>query len=282
MAASSSFLKALLANKQAVKSFNAAKKKRPTSGSFEPPDIPSGNYIVKVSLEPLVDSKLNLKVQLRWVVMEGQYAKTSSVQTFWLTGDDPERTQRSWDQLSAAIQILANITDEGIEEFEEWTPAELEQVIKEINSASVLANAYISNKVGNDKVRRVNLYLKSLADEDALEPLDDVESAEEEDTDDEESVKPISTKKPKRSLVKAKKEEEEEEEEEEVEEEEEIEALQKGDYVAYTPPRHKKAVDCQIVKVLMRSKTYSIKEVDGDRTWDDVSWEECDQIEYED
>lgn len=270
MAASKEFRKAMEASKNATKRFKKAKDARP-GGDFSAPDIEDGRYEVRVTAEADKSPNKNIPfVRINWMVLNGDYAKTKFNAMYWLEGDDEERVQKDWDNLSKAIQVLLGMDEEDMEGFEQWSMSDLCDVVDEIDEKAPLALIRIKNWK-SEKSSGINTYFLELLDEaDVTIEVDDEAEGEPEE---EEEEKPAASGRTK-TRTRPKKEEVKEEEPEQEEEEEVV--ISKDDYVEYKPPRSRKAIECQVVSSNKTKEECTLVAVEDESKkftavkWDDV------------
>ena len=306
MPVSKDFQKKMQASKAAQKRFKAAKKARPTSNAK--PDIPNGNYICRIAVEAgNTERDQTPFVSFKWTVIEGEYSKVSWRQTYYLEGEDDERTQREWDNLSRTIQVLGDFDDEAMEEFEDWDMANLIEVLENIDEAQPICKVGVKNWKG-EKSEGLNAYFNELLDEADIEETQAVEeeeepkkparkaksakkkveeepeeeeSEEEEEDEEEEVVAPKRTRR--KTPPKVEEEEEEDEEPEDEEEEEEEVEIKKGDYVYYKAPKKKMAVECKVTSCNKTKRICNLVEEDNPANkYTAVDWSAVELVEYED
>lgn len=288
MPISSDFAKRLTRNKSAKTRFKKAKEARP--GEFTAPEIPNGNYVARCSVSAGNTKKDGTPfVSIKWVIVEGEHAKKSWSQDFYLEGDDEDRVQKTWDALSKAIQVLAGIDDEVMEEFESWEMEDLIEVLEEIDKEAPYCRIGIRNWKG-EKSSGITAYFNALVDPDEI-------GKEDEDEDEEEPVVQKGRKgksAPKQEAVDDEGDEEddeeevaeepeaEEEEDEEEEEAEELVEIKKGMVVYYKPPKSKSAVECEVKRVSKVKKTCLLARTDDeDETFKDIPWDSIEVVEDE-
>lgn len=254
MAVSADFRKALTKTKDAaVKAkFKEAKKARPSDG-FEAPDIPKGNYILRVTAEAGVSDKGKMFVRLPWMIMKGEHAKTTHAAYYDIGSDNEDVSRIAWEGLSKAVQVLTDMGEEDLENFENWTFDDLCDVLDQIDKEAPIVRGYISPRKDNNDKRRLNTYFNELVDTETEELDVDPDELEEE----------------------AEETEEEQEEEQEEEAEEEI-TLSKGDEVLYKPKGKRSAVVCEVVSTNKAKETATLKEVDSpSKKYTEVAWSDC-------
>lgn len=317
MAVSAEFRKGLARSKDAKARLTAAKKARP-GGDFNAPDLPKGAYILRVTAEANKTSKGNLYARLNWMIMKGEFAKTSFYKDFFLEGDNDEMVQKNWDALSKAVQVLADIGEEELADFENWSTDDLCDVLDKIDSEAPLVratlNPWISKSNGN---RNLDVWFNSLIEDVASEELDvdpdDIEGEEEEadgeeatdegddgvidlealgvaaDDGDEDALAKLAELAEAAGidpdeydtwaeLAAALPEEEAEEEEEEVEEV----VISKDDFVYYKPKGKRTAVKCKVLSSNKAKEEATIAEVaDAKKKYSAVPWASCELVEEE-
>lgn len=213
MAVSKDFAKRLAASKVAQKRLKKAAKARPSEYSI--PEIENGTYICRIGVSTRIFEKTNCPIiSIHWaVVEEGEYKGVHHQMDFWLEGDDEDKVQKTWDNLSRAIQVLANLDEEDMESFAEWSMSDLIGVLDEIDKAAPLCKVRIKNWKG-EKSSGLNAYFNELVDS------VDAEDAEEDEEEEQEEKKPAkkSSKPAKKSSKKAEQEEDEDDSDDEDEE----------------------------------------------------------------
>lgn len=301
-AVSAEFEKALGASKTAVKRFKESKKAQPSSGPRYP-DIPSGSSVycrITASADKTKDG--TPRVRFRNTVVTGEFKGKSWYKDYYLDNEN----QDPWDRLSADMQVIAEVSQDEMDEWGDDWLGQMCAVLEEINEKAPCVRVGIVRKTAPAKKGKdgkemparefFNTYYNELMDEDDLDLDDDAADSAEDDGDEDdgkaaprrrrgkaEEEKPVAASNGRRR--KAKEEEAEvEEEEEEVEEddsddEEEVAVIEKGMYVWYKPPRKRSDIECKVVTSNKAKQTCSLAEVDGDGKWDAVPWDECEICE---
>lgn len=288
MAVSADFRKAMDRNKEAQKRFKESKKARP--GDFAAPEIDDGRYIARVSAEAgKTPNQAVPYVRIRWMIVTGEYAKTSWMTDFYLEGKNEEQTQRNWDQLSKAIQVLADISDEQMEEFENWSMADLCDVIDEIDANAPLCKVRLKNWKG-EKSSGLNCIFLELVDADDVE----IETSEEDEEKalraaPQTSARAAKNGSPPRGKAPTKTEEATGDDDDASGDDtdgdggDEPQELAKGDKVLHKPKGKRSKLECEIVSVNKAKEEYTLKEVDNPKNKHTaIAWADCEPVVSED
>jgi hypothetical protein len=305
MPVSAEFRKGLSKNTAAKKRFTKAKEARPGSG-FDAPDVPKGQYICQVTAEAYKNGRGNLEVALKYKIMKGEFANTQWKRRYELEGDEEraEFIDKDWEALSKSIQVLADIGEEELEDFQNWSTDDLCDILDKIEEEAPIVKAGISPWESKSGTRNLNFFINSIVEDVEAEELDvdpdDVgeEEEAEEEAEEEEEKKPTarssrngkkSTAKPTATRSTRKKQEEEEAEEEEEEEEaeqeegeEEAPEILKGNFVFYKPKGSRKTVECEVVSSNRAKEECTLKSVDDPtKKYTAVAWDAVELIEEE-
>lgn len=120
--ASSAFSKALDKKKNAARLLDKANKAE-VGGDFSTPDIPEGDYIVRVAASCGVTPKKGIPyVEFKWRIAEGEYQGEGYRETFYLEDDNAEREEKTWIRLGKTLKVLSSrdvVTFDDMEELAE-------------------------------------------------------------------------------------------------------------------------------------------------------------------
>lgn len=305
MPVSAEFRKGLKNNKSAKKRFDKAKEARPGSG-FDAPDIPKGNYILKIiGVDAVKNGRGNLEAAIAYKIMKGEHAGTCWKQRYELEGteEQAEFVDKAWEGLSKSIQVLLDMGEEELEGFQNWDTDDLCDILDEVHNNGSIIKAYLSPWESKSGQRNLSMYPSSIIPDDEIEDAeldidpDDEEAGEEEE--EQEEAKPARGKSgkkpaPKTSTRSSRKKQEEEEEEEEEEQEEEAEEeeeesededapeILKGNFVYYKPKGSRKEVECEVMSSNRAKEECTLKNVDDPKKkYSAVPWDACTLIEEE-
>jgi hypothetical protein len=259
MAVSKEFAKTMGRNKENLNRFNKSKGARPND--FGPPDIEDGLYIARVTAEAgKTPNKGVPYVRFRWMVLEGEFAKTAYWEDYYLEGADEDRVQKSWDGLSKAIQVLSGLQDEDMDNFEKWTIADLCEVLDEIDSEApkckIRVRNWTSDKTGKSGV---SCYFVSLVDE---QPSDSKKASDDDDGSSEDDSQSDSDDDGSDNG----------DDDPQTDDSQDVE-IEKDDIVLYKPRGSREEIECKVTSSNKAKQECSLKEVDGTKIYSNVAWE---------
>lgn len=180
-AVSAEFEKALGASKTAVKRFKEAKKAEPSSGSYYP-DIPSGTTVygrVTASADKTKDG--TPRVRFRVTVVTGEFKGKSWNRDYYLDNEN----QRGWDDLSKDMQVIAEVTQDEMEDWGDDWLGQMCGVLEEINQKAPCVRIGIKRNIAPEKTVNgkklpakefFNTYFNELMNEDDLDLDDDAKA----------------------------------------------------------------------------------------------------------
>jgi len=182
-AISAEFEKALGASKAAVKRFNESKKAQPSTG-FQYPDIPSGASVycrITASADKTKDG--TPRVRFRNTVVTGEFKGKSWYKDYYLDNDD----QQAWDRLSADMQMIAEITQDEMDDWGDDWLGQMCGVLEEINKNAPCVRVGVTRKMAAAKKGKdgkempakefFNTYYNELMNEDDLDLDDDAKDS---------------------------------------------------------------------------------------------------------